>query len=123
MSSINSISPEKLVRLVGVPRGPALIDVRTDADFVADSRLIPGVVRRSHTTVASWAGEFAGRSAVVVSQKGQKLGEGVAAWLRHAARARRKFSLADIPPGPRQVSPWLPKPSFRRATHKGARFG
>ncbi len=84
MSSISSISAEKLVRLVGVPHGPALIDVRTDADFVADPRLIPGAVRRSHTSVASWAGEFAGRSAVVVSQKGQKLGEGVAAWLRHA---------------------------------------
>jgi hypothetical protein len=30
MPSINSISPEKLVRLIGVPHGPALIDVRTE---------------------------------------------------------------------------------------------
>jgi rhodanese-related sulfurtransferase len=84
MSSINSISHEKLVRLIGVPRGPALIDVRTDEDFAADPRLIPGAVRRSHELVASWAAEYAARTAVVVCQKGQKLSEGVAAWLRHA---------------------------------------
>ena len=32
---------------------------------------------------SDWAGEFAGRSAIVVCQKGEKLSEGVAAWLRH----------------------------------------
>jgi rhodanese-related sulfurtransferase len=84
MSSINSISPEKLVRLIGVPRGPALIDVRTDEDFTHDPRLVPGALRRSHANVASWADQFAGKSAVVVCEKGQKLSEGVAAWLRHA---------------------------------------
>jgi rhodanese-related sulfurtransferase len=84
MSSINSISSEKLVRLVGVPHGPALIDVRRDEEFAADPRLIPGVVRRSHANVASWAGEFAGKSVVVVGHRGQKLSEGAAAWLRHA---------------------------------------
>ncbi len=84
MSSINSIPPEKLARLVGVPHGPALIDVRADEDFAADPRLIPGAVRRSHETVASWAGEFAGRATIVVCPKGQELSEGVAAWLRHA---------------------------------------
>ena len=84
MSSINSIPVEKLARLIGVPQGPALIDVRVDEDFAADPRFIPGVLRRSHTTVSSWAPEFAGRSAVVICNQGQKLSEGVAAWLRHA---------------------------------------
>src|SRR5579863_4123741 len=84
VSSINSILPQKLARLVGVPHGPALVDVRTDDDFVADPRLIPGAVRRSHETAAGWTREFAGRSTVVICQKGQKLSEGVAAWLRHA---------------------------------------
>ena len=37
-----------------------------------------------HETVSSWAPEFAGRSTVVICEKGQKLSEGVAAWLRHA---------------------------------------
>jgi rhodanese-related sulfurtransferase len=83
MSSINSLSPEKLVRLVGVPHSPALIDVRNDEDFAADPRLIPGSMRRSHRTVASWGSEFAQRAVVVICNKGETLSEGVAAWLRH----------------------------------------
>jgi rhodanese-related sulfurtransferase len=84
MSSFNTVSSEKLARLIGVPHGPALIDVRAKEDFVADSRFIPGAIRRSHDTVSSWAPEFAGRSAVVICETGQKLSEGVAAWLRYA---------------------------------------
>ena len=42
-------------------------------------------MRRSHRDVAEWAPEFAAsRSAVVICQKGLKLSQGVAAWLRHA---------------------------------------
>ena len=77
------------------PDCPVLIDVQTDEDFAADPRLIPGAVRRPFRTVSEWAPEFAGRSAVVICQKGLKLSQGVAAWLRHAgvpadvARRRR----------------------------------
>jgi rhodanese-related sulfurtransferase len=84
MSSFNTISSEKLARLIGVPHGPALIDVRTEGDFAADPRFIPGAVRRPHETAPSWAPVFAGRSAIVICEKGQKLSEGVAAWMRHA---------------------------------------
>ena len=83
MSSFNTISAEKLARLIGVPHGPALIDVRAKEDFAADPRFIPGAIRRSHETVSSWAPELAGRSAIVICERGQKLSEGVAAWLRH----------------------------------------
>ena len=84
MSSLNTISVEKLTRLVGTPHCPALIDVRTDDDFAANPRLIPSSLRRSHADPSDWAGQFAGRSAVVICQKGAKLSQGVAAWLRHA---------------------------------------
>jgi rhodanese-related sulfurtransferase len=84
MPSINSISVEKLARLIGTPRAPAIVDVRTDEDFGADPRLIPGSVRRPFATAPEWAAEWAGRSAVAVCQKGLKLSQGVAAWLRHA---------------------------------------
>ena len=84
MSSINAISPDKLARLIGVPHCPALIDVRTDGDWERDSRFVPGAVRRPHASVAEWARGYAGRAAVVIDQKGDDLGEGVAAWLRHA---------------------------------------
>ncbi|WP_245433854.1 rhodanese-like domain-containing protein [Methylocystis hirsuta] len=84
MSSINAISPDKLVRLIGVPHCPALIDVRTDEEWESDPRFVPGAVRRPHASIAEWASEFAGRAAVVIDQKGDDLGEAVAAWLRHA---------------------------------------
>ncbi|HKH95548.1 MAG TPA: chromate resistance protein ChrB domain-containing protein, partial [Beijerinckiaceae bacterium] len=88
MSSPNVITPEKLARLIGRPDCPALIDVCTEEDFACDPRLVPGAVRRSHRNVAEWAPEFAAsRSAVVICQKGLKLSQGVAAWLRHAGVA------------------------------------
>ena len=53
-----------------------------DEDFDADPRFIPGAVRRASRNVSDWAAEFAGRSAVVICEKGHNLSEGVAAWLR-----------------------------------------
>ena len=84
MSSINSITSEKLARLIGTPKCPALIDVRTDDDFAADPRLIPGSIRRSYETASEWAAEFRGRSAVVICHNGRQLSQGVAALLREA---------------------------------------
>jgi rhodanese-related sulfurtransferase len=83
MSSINTISTDKLARLIGTPKCPVLIDVQVDDDYRADPRLIPGALRRPHADVANWALEFRGRSAIVICQKGLKLSQGVAAWLRH----------------------------------------
>ncbi len=83
MPPLNSISADKLWRLVGRPDCPTLIDVRTDEDYEADPRLIPGAQRRSYLNVAEWAGEFAGKSTIIYCQKGLKLSQGVAAWLRH----------------------------------------
>jgi len=83
MSSYTSISTEKLSRLIGTANAPTLIDVRIDEDFAADPRLIPGAFRRRHGEVSDWASHFTGQSVVVVCQKGQKLSEGAAAWLRH----------------------------------------
>ncbi|MCB1503032.1 MAG: chromate resistance protein [Bauldia sp.] len=84
MPSPTTISLQKFSRLVGTPKCPAIVDVRTDEDFAADPRLIPGSVRRPFAAVAEWAPALAGAPAVVVCQKGLKLSEGVAAWLRHA---------------------------------------
>jgi rhodanese-related sulfurtransferase len=83
MSSYNSISPDKLSRLIGTANAPTLIDVRIDEHFAADPRLIPGAIRRSHRDVQDWAGALAGQSVVVICQKGEKLAEGTTAWLRH----------------------------------------
>jgi rhodanese-related sulfurtransferase len=84
MPSTTTISIDKLVRLVGTPHCPALIDVRTDDDYRSSPRLIPGSMRRTHVDPSAWVGEFVGRSAIVVCQKGGKVSQGAAAWLRHA---------------------------------------
>lgn len=84
MSSFGAISAAKLARLCGTPKCPDIIDVRTDEDFAADPRLIPCAVRRAFSSSASWAAAFAGRDVVVVCQRGAKLSQGVAAWLRLA---------------------------------------
>jgi rhodanese-related sulfurtransferase len=68
MSANTTISIDKLLRLVGTPGCPAIIDVRTDEDFQKDPRLIPSAVRRPHIAVAEWAEQFKGKSAVVVCE-------------------------------------------------------
>jgi rhodanese-related sulfurtransferase len=83
VSSPNRISVDKLTRLIGTPRCPALVDVRTEEDFAADPRLIPAAVRRPALQAGGWATALAGRPVVVICQRGQKLSEGAAAWLRH----------------------------------------
>jgi rhodanese-related sulfurtransferase len=83
MSSFNSISIDKLARLIGTPNAPALVDVRVDEDVASDPRMIPGSFRRDYREVARWAEDVRGRSVVVICHRGRKLSEGVAAWLRH----------------------------------------
>jgi len=83
MSSINTITVDQLSRLTGTPKCPALIDVRNDEDFQADPRLMPGSVRRPYADVGAWTQELDGRSVVVICQRGEKLSQGAAAWLRH----------------------------------------
>jgi rhodanese-related sulfurtransferase len=87
MSSYTSISSDKLARLIGTVKAPTLIDVRIDEDFAADPRLIPGATRRSHQDLHDWAPRLTGQSVVVICQKGQKLSEGTAAWLRQSGVA------------------------------------
>lgn len=85
MPSPNSISVDKLFRLIGRPDSPALVDVCLEEDFAAHPYLVPGAVRRPWAEVPAWGPAFvsAGRPAVVICNKGLKLSQGVAAWLRH----------------------------------------
>lgn len=84
MASYNSISVEKLARLTGTPKGPVVIDVRDDDDFAALPFLVPASTRRPFASAPQWAAEYRGLWVLVVCQKGKKLSEGVAAWLRNA---------------------------------------
>ncbi|MBB6193661.1 rhodanese-related sulfurtransferase [Sphingobium wenxiniae] len=42
MPVLNTISSDKLVRLVGIPSGPVVIDVRPEDEFATEPLLIPG---------------------------------------------------------------------------------
>lgn len=81
MSSPTEINVSQLSRLIGLPASPLIIDVRDEDDFASDPRLIPGSHRRDYRTAPQWIGD-AGRSAVIICQKGKKLSQGAAAWLR-----------------------------------------
>lgn len=83
MPSTTQITVAQLSRLVGLPDGPAIIDVRDADDAAASPYLVPSSVRRDYRSVADWAAQYRGRHVVVLCQRGLKLSEGVAAWLRH----------------------------------------
>jgi rhodanese-related sulfurtransferase len=83
MPSYASISPDKLVRLLGSPTAPIIIDVREDDALAADPRLIPTSLHLPYATAETWAAAYRGRAVAVTCQRGKKLAEGVAAWLRH----------------------------------------
>jgi rhodanese-related sulfurtransferase len=84
MAATPSITADKLLRLIGTPSCPAIVDVRTGEDAAAFPCLIPGAVRRLHDLVEGWAGEYAGQAAVVACAHGGAISAGVAAWLRAA---------------------------------------
>jgi rhodanese-related sulfurtransferase len=87
MATPDFISVSQLTRLIGTPDTPVVVDVRIDEDHAADPRVLPASVRRDYRSVADWADGFVGRSVVVVCQRGLKLSQGVAAWLRHEGAA------------------------------------
>ena len=82
MPATNVIAPDKLLRLVGTPNGPPIVDVRPDDDFAAHPAAIPGAIRRPFDLVADWAPALAGHAAIIVCRDGAEVSPGVAAWLR-----------------------------------------
>lgn len=82
MPAPNTLTVEKLARLVGTPGCPTILDARTQEDFAADPRLIPASRRINHDDEASLSALAVADGIVVSCQKGLKLSEGVAALLR-----------------------------------------
>ena len=83
MPSFASIAPEKLARLIGTPKAPIIIDVREADALSADPRLIPTSSHFDYAAAQTWASAYRGQAVTVSCQKGKKLAEGAAAWLRH----------------------------------------
>ena len=82
MPAYNSISADKLFRLIGTPNCPTIIDVRPEA-----AKAIPSSVRYPAEEVARWGPTLEARSTVVFCIHGGSRSEGVAAWLRQEGLA------------------------------------
>jgi rhodanese-related sulfurtransferase len=83
MPSPTEISVQQLARLVGTPEAPAIVDVRGREHVESDPRSIPCALHRDATKVDTWAQEYRGQKLVVACQRGGKLSQGAAAWLRN----------------------------------------
>jgi len=79
-----TLSPEDLLTRIGGPQSPVVIDTRTEEDFAADPRRIPAALRRPGLQAADWGPDFEGRSGVVYCDRGLKISQGAAAWLRQS---------------------------------------
>lgn len=84
MPVINAISSDKLIRLIGTPGCPAIIDLRSDTELAADPRSIPGSRRHSFAALAEWAPGLSGRNVILTCLNGDAPSHGAAAWLRQA---------------------------------------
>jgi hypothetical protein len=82
MAAPNEITPQQLLRLIGTPDCPEIVDISIDPDFDDDPNMIPGAYRHPHTDIAGLSARLTGKRAVIICQKGIKLSQGLAAHLR-----------------------------------------
>ncbi len=82
MPAPNEISPAQLMRLLGTPNAPVIIDVCINSDFDQDPRVIPTARRWAHKDILNLPENVKDRHIVVLCQKGLKLSQGAAALLR-----------------------------------------
>ncbi|WP_333829755.1 sulfurtransferase/chromate resistance protein [Pararhodobacter sp.] len=82
MSAPNAISFDKLARIIGTPRAPLLLDVRSEEDLATDPRLLPGAFRVDDRALVALAPRLDGLPSVSVCQAGHRRSQGAAAWLR-----------------------------------------
>ena len=85
MPAPNTISIDKLVRLIGTPKCPTLIDVRPDDELAAHPYLIPSSRHRTLEKLGVSTETPGTEPAVVICQEGTSLSQGIAAWLRDKA--------------------------------------
>lgn len=82
MAAPNAITQRQLLRLIGTPQAPVLLDIRTLPDFDEDPVLIPGAVRQDVTDIEGAQQKAQNTSCVIICQKGKKLSQGIASWLQ-----------------------------------------
>lgn len=115
MPAPNEITPQQLLRLIGTPDCPVIVDISIDPDFEADPFLIPGSFRHPHTDIPGLIDRLNGRACVITCQKGIKLSQGLTAWLRSEGITAEylkggMYAWRDTPGAPRIPVSSLPEP-------------
>ena len=110
MSAPNTISIEKLVRLIGTSKCPILVDARPPNVFEADPHLIPSSFHCGFDEIADRVGEPGEQSAIVICQNGTSLSQGAAALLRDQGVPAEVLE-GDLKLGSRRSFRWFPSPS------------
>jgi rhodanese-related sulfurtransferase len=81
--SQNSITADRLNRLIGTPECPVVLDVRRRPAFNESDRMIATAEWRDHERAAEWAADLPDGAAIVVyCVHGHEVSQGVAAALR-----------------------------------------
>lgn len=115
MAAPNEITVPQLLRLIGLPDAPVIVDISIDPDFNDDPFLIPTAFRHPYTDIDALKQRLKGRPCVIVCQKGSKLSQGLVAWLRADGMQAEylqggNFAWRDHPLAPRVPASALPKP-------------
>ena len=76
------ISPKQLMRLLGTPDCPVIVDVCVPEDVAENPVRIPTSLTASHHAIDGLLNDLTGKRVIVVCQKGKKLSHGTAAILR-----------------------------------------
>ena len=92
MASPTQIPPAQLLRLIGPPECPVIIDVRIDEDFAEQPFLIPSAYRVDYRKMSEIAALLKNSKVVIYCKKGLKIGSGAAAILRTYGVAAESLS-------------------------------
>ncbi|MDC1223503.1 sulfurtransferase/chromate resistance protein [Ascidiaceihabitans sp.] len=84
MAAPNEITIQQLLRLIGTPNCPQIVDISIDPDFADDPHQIPGAFRHLHGDLPGLVTRLNGQPSIIICQKGIKLSQGMAAQLRSA---------------------------------------
>lgn len=82
MAAPNEITCKQLLRLIGLPDCPLIVDISIDPDFAEDPFLIPRSFRHPHTDLEGLIARLDGRACVITCQRGIKLSQGLTSRLR-----------------------------------------
>lgn len=123
MAAPNEITCKQLLRLIGLPASPVIVDISIDPDFAEDPFLIPGSFRHPHTDFDGLIARLDGRKCVITCQQGIKLSQGLTSRLcGHGVNAQYltggMYGWRDTPDAPRIPFAALPETNLWVTRHR-----